>query len=254
VRMTSVLAGEGVRLRELAPSAALETRVARIWTCEVERPPVTVHVVPDAMIDLVIEVDAGRAWVNGARDAPARYTHERAARLLGVSLLPGTAPELLGVSAAALADEWQPLAGVVGEAGDELVARVLAEATLEARVAVLEAFLLARVAAATGEPRVAAAIRAIVDGEGDVSVPAVGAAAGASPRNLGRLFDAWVGLSPKRFARVVRAQAALRRLSDEPGVDLASLAAELGFADQAHLTRELQALVGLAPTAIGDRG
>jgi AraC-like DNA-binding protein len=249
-RLTSVFPAEGgARMRELPPSPALRAQVGRFWTLEVERPPVTVHVVPDGLIDLVFEIDAGRAWVTGAREAPARYTHERPTQLLGVNLLPGTAPDLLGVSAAALAREWQPLGEVVGAGAEELIAQVGARATLDGRIAVLEAFLLARVAASTGEPRVTAAIRAIVEGEGDVRVPEVGAAAGASPRNLGRLFDAWVGLSPKRFARVVRAQAALRRLTDEPEVDLAMLAAELGFADQAHLTRELQALVGLAPTA-----
>jgi len=39
----------------------------------------------------------------------------------------------------------------------------------------------------------------------------------------------------------------VRRLAEAPDVDLATLAAELGFADHAHLTRELRALTGASP-------
>jgi AraC-like DNA-binding protein len=231
------------------PSPALAPFVCRYWTFELAHPPATVNVIPDGLVDVVFALDENLAWVNGARDTPTAYTHERPTHLFGISLLPGSAPLILGAPAAALATEWSPLADAIGAVASVLVERVAAASTLEARVAVVEAFLLARVASAAVDGRVAA-IRSIVDEEGDVSIPALGAAAGASPRNLGRLFDEWVGLGPKRFARVVRAQAALRRLADDPEADLAALAAELGFSDQAHLTRELRALTGLTPTEI----
>jgi AraC-like DNA-binding protein len=59
-------------------------------------------------------------------------------------------------------------------------------------------------------------------------------------------------MSPKRFARIARVQAVLRRLATEPDADLAGLAAELGFADQAHLTREVRALAGTTPGRLRD--
>jgi AraC-like DNA-binding protein len=62
------------------------------------------------------------------------------------------------------------------------------------------------------------------------------------------------GPGPKRFARIVRAQVALGRLAVDGGRggDLAQLAAELGYADQAHFTREMRELFGAAPGALAE--
>ena len=40
----------------------------------------------------------------------------------------------------------------------------------------------------------------------------------------------------------------------EPAADLGALAAELGFADQAHLTREFRAVLGTTPRGYGRAG
>jgi AraC-like DNA-binding protein len=73
-----------------------------------------------------------------------------------------------------------------------------------------------------------------------------------SPRQLQRRFRACVGYGPKTFQRVVRFQRVLGMAGQGFGnrLDLASLAAEAGYADQAHMTREVQALGGRAPNAL----
>jgi AraC-like DNA-binding protein len=72
---------------------------------------------------------------------------------------------------------------------------------------------------------------------------------GASHRRFIQLFRDAVGLAPKRFRRVTRFQRALDSLRIAPEGGLASLALDLGYADQAHLTREFRAMAGLSPTA-----
>lgn len=69
---------------------------------------------------------------------------------------------------------------------------------------------------------------------------------GIAPPSLSRGFRAAYGTSPKRYRLEMRALLVLRRL---PGwtAPLAMLAAETGFADQAHLTRTLVALTGQTP-------
>ena len=63
-----------------------------------------------------------------------------------------------------------------------------------------------------------------------------------------------VGLSPKRFARVLRVKAVTERLARMGGIprdrvgSMARLAFETGFSDQAHLVRELRAIAGLTPS------
>jgi AraC-like DNA-binding protein len=69
---------------------------------------------------------------------------------------------------------------------------------------------------------------------------------GLSPQTVSRGFRQAYGTSPKRFRAEHRAQRAVRALAEWTGT-LASLAAEAGFVDQAHLTRTVRALTGSTP-------
>ena len=64
-------------------------------------------------------------------------------------------------------------------------------------------------------------------------------------RELQRACRRWLGLSPKAFLRIERAWAARRAIRE--GQPLAAVAADLGYADQAHLTREIRKLLGVTP-------
>lgn len=68
-----------------------------------------------------------------------------------------------------------------------------------------------------------------------------------SLRTLQRMTHRHVGLSPGAMIRRRRLQDAAQRVREEPGIELASIAAELGYADHAHLTRDFQAVLGIAP-------
>jgi AraC-like DNA-binding protein len=228
----------------------LAEHVQSFWTLRVEAPPARLRVIPDGHVDLVFDVLEGKAYLAGPRDTPLEVVHERPTELFGVTLMPGAATATLGISAAALSLDWSPLESVVGPWASVLGQRLRAASTPLLRLGVIEAFLLGRLSRL--DPRVTRALCAIVDAKGQVGVAALGHDARSSSRNLTRLFHEWVGLSPKRFARIVRVQAALRRLAEHPPPDLARLASELGFADQAHMTRELRALAGAAPRSLAE--
>jgi AraC-like DNA-binding protein len=66
-------------------------------------------------------------------------------------------------------------------------------------------------------------------------------------RRLQRLFSDYVGVGPKWVIRRYRLHEAAARAADGAGLDLVRLAAELGYADQAHLTRDFTAMVGVPP-------
>ena len=71
-------------------------------------------------------------------------------------------------------------------------------------------------------------------------------AMGLAPQSISRGFRLAYGISPKRYRLELRALQALRRLPGWRG-SLAALAAETGFADQAHFTRAIVALTGQTP-------
>jgi AraC-like DNA-binding protein len=72
---------------------------------------------------------------------------------------------------------------------------------------------------------------------------------GVSRSHLSRVFHAETGETLTRFRRRLRIRAALDRI-EAGATDLASVAADLGFADQAHLTRSMQAELGEPPSRV----
>ncbi|GAA4642479.1 helix-turn-helix domain-containing protein [Gordonia humi] len=88
--------------------------------------------------------------------------------------------------------------------------------------------------------------RQILRTHGTVTVSQLVEQSGWSARRLTGVFTAEFGMGPKQAARLVRFDTARRRL--ESGRSPGDVAADLGFADQAHLTREFTAFTGLPPT------
>ena len=68
-----------------------------------------------------------------------------------------------------------------------------------------------------------------------------------SRRQLERDFARWLGTSPRHLAQVARVQAVSRRA--RASASLADIAADVGFADQAHMSRVVRELTGLTPRA-----
>jgi AraC-like DNA-binding protein len=117
------------------------------------------------------------------------------------------------------------------------------------RIELLQAMLLSRLPAdRDGERRAEAILQALVrlplGGEGRIA--RVAAELGLAERSLRRHCEALLGLGPKTLDRILRFQRVLRRLRSGR-TSLAALAAECGYADQAHLSRETRRLSGLTP-------
>jgi AraC-like DNA-binding protein len=94
----------------------------------------------------------------------------------------------------------------------------------------------------------AALVARITDDPGLRRVDELSAASGMTARSLQRLFADYVGVSPKWVMRRARLHEAAERADSGEPVDWGSLAANLGYADQAHLTRDFTATLGVSPT------
>jgi AraC-like DNA-binding protein len=77
--------------------------------------------------------------------------------------------------------------------------------------------------------------------------------AGLSVRSLQRLFATYVGVSPKAVLARYRLQDAAAAIDEGAVIDLAGLAASLGWFDQAHFSREFRSVVGMTPSAYLNR-
>lgn len=200
------------------------------------------RVLPDGCMDLLFDLDAGRARIVGTMSRAHVVQLEAGTRYFGVRFRPGAAPHFVGLSGAEMRDDEAPLSDVM-LGGAALEERVLGAASHRERRAQCVAYLQrTRVAALPLDRRVAAAVQQFERADGCMAVSRVAEQVGVSERQLERLFDLHVGLRPKLFARVVRLQAALR-LSHESSVQ-AWISAAAGYADEPHLLREFRALAG----------
>ena len=73
---------------------------------------------------------------------------------------------------------------------------------------------------------------------------------GISERHLHRRFVASVGYSPKTFQRIVRFQKLLALAEADARAQLGDVSLAAGYADQAHMTREVVEFAGVTPGAL----
>ncbi|MEU6646959.1 helix-turn-helix domain-containing protein [Saccharomonospora sp. NPDC046836] len=218
--------------REAPAPAHLRWAVRCLWW---NRTSGTKRIVPDGCADLMVAGE--RVFVAGPDTGPWDIDLPAGTVVHGIRLLPGRVPQALGVAADELADRRVDLTALWGRqgaaAGRLLVDRPAALAEVVARRLTgqrdreLEV-LIGRLAA--GVPRVGDALAGLGTGE----------------RQLRRRFTRAVGYGPATYLRVARLGRAIDTAPRMP--DLASLAAEAGYADQAHLSRDCRDLTGTTPT------
>ncbi|MEV6301638.1 helix-turn-helix domain-containing protein [Actinoplanes sp. NPDC051861] len=186
------------------------------------------------------------ALIGGLHLAPALITHDGSQSGVQVAVHPVGCRLLLGVPAGELAGLDLPASAVLGERFvEEVRERLRAAVDWAARFAVLDTMLGTLVRSGhASSPQIGYAYRRLQ--LGSVSISSLAAAVGWSGRHLTDRFRAELGLRPKEAARVIRFDRARRAL--RPGVVLAALAAEHGYADQSHLVRDFRAFSGCSPS------
>ncbi len=233
------------------------------WRHEGRR-PFRPQVLGDPGAHVTVE-DAEGGRLHG-RPVPAALVHGLVTRVFstdlpaagcvaGVAFRPGGLAALLDRDVHDLTDRVVAAEEVLGPAARGLTAPLLAAESEEARRDVLVghlAGLLApveeRVRADAGYATVREAVALMRSREATTLGP-VADRVHVSPRTLQRLFARYVGASPLWVLRRYRLQDAATAIDAGEGQDLAALAADLGFADQAHLTRAFTAVVGVPPSA-----
>ncbi|WP_077797863.1 helix-turn-helix transcriptional regulator [Streptomyces sp. JHA26] len=199
------------------------------------------RVLPDGCMDLLWH--DGRLLVAGP-DTRAHVTDGAPSPWAGVRFRPGTAPALLGVPAHTLRDRRVDLADLRPAAEvRRLTARV--NAAHDPARGLEEAALTLAAGAGPPDPLLSRIVAALDAGR---PVAATADALGVGARRLHRRSLAAFGYGPKTLARVLRLQRALALA--RAGTALAETAARAGYADQAHLTRDVRELTGLSPAAL----
>ncbi|MEO3828409.1 helix-turn-helix domain-containing protein [Actinomadura sp. B10D3] len=246
---------ERFQIERIPPRAALAPFVAHFWVLRWDlrgRPPHRQRVLTRPSVHMTftsyLTGGATRARIVGVvRDDFTEEIHDEG-RVIGAAFRPGGFRPFTDAAVATLTGRFAGVEEVFGTDGTALAAEIFARPDAAEAVGLLEAFLAGRGPAPDpSAERAAAIVERIAGRPGLARVDELAAEVGLSPRSLQRLFHEYVGIGPKWVIRRFRMQEAAERAASGTDVDWAELAAELGYADQAHFVRDITASVGTPP-------
>lgn len=240
---------------EWRPPAALRPAVTCLWArVSADGGARESLVLPDACTDLIWEPGRG-AFVAGPDTGPAPTTMAAGTIIVGVRFRPSAGGPALGVPLSELRDQRVDLADLRPADARRLTG------TLEPDSALARALDTVASLIEDGAPDPAVTWAAALLRNPRARAEDVAAEVELSLRQLRRRCHAAVGYGPKTLQRILRFRQFVSRIDAIPrqpdhagrapaGADLAILAADAGYADQAHLTRECGQLAGLTPAAL----
>jgi AraC-like DNA-binding protein len=227
------------------PSPALAPFVERYWAVTWDlrgQPPYQQRITPYPNVHLTWVNDA-EPTVHGVARRHVVRELDGLGRVFGVAFRPGAFRPWLGGAVSTLTDRTVP-------AGDIFPGPLPRRPHKDT----VDAFLVARRPDEDLAAQQAADLVARIASEPDMSrVDLLAERTGLGMRRLQRLFNEYVGVSPKWVIRRYRLREVTARLEPGGHVDWARLAFELGYADQAHLTRDFTAMFGEPPTQHAQR-
>ncbi len=231
--------------REFAAGVAFREEIHCLWVSVMPAAGgEPTRVLPDACTDLIWQSGAG-AFVAGPDTGPAPDTRPPGAVLVGARFRPGAGGAALGVPLSELLDQRVDAADLPAVPGGRLPGS-LAPAEALRRIAQIAAEMVTE---RPPDRLVLDAARLL--GRPGARADLVAARLGIGERQLRRRCQAAVGYGPRMLTRVLRFRRFLARVEGAgTAAGLAVLAAEAGYADQAHLTRESARLAGLPPAAL----
>jgi AraC-like DNA-binding protein len=226
--------------------------------------PVVCRMLPTTLLTVAVDFVAPRQQLAGDTEralphmAPLLTGLQGSATVLGhtgrrhgvaIGLTPRGAFALCGVPMRELTGQTVNLNELLGARADELAERLAYAPGWPARFDLLDALLTTWIA--TGPATVDAvqlAWRQLASTDGQTRISHVAEELGLSRRRLEMRFAEQVGITPKRLARVLRFQHALRLICTAKPPALSQIAIRCGYADQSHLAREIRSLAGCTPT------
>ena len=246
--------------REFRPPEALQHILRGGWELNVHRLPVEtyVHRVVPEPTSAVVCMHSPEGWHTvgvgpnlQAMEIPVR----EGAWYTGIRFLPGAAQSLFNLDVDQHVNQRGPLAQVMPELDQLLTASTgmidLPRAEdVRARVeSIVRSIIHDR---KSPDPRIAEAYRLIWQQKGDVRLSDVAQAVFVSPRQLRRIIRNATGMNPKQIMRMARLRAAAESALNSGRGSWGRVAADRGYADQAHLARDIRELTGVSPKGLDE--
>lgn len=245
--------GQRFRLERYAAPPDLAPYIEWYWMVAWNLPPGVLHVqrtLPSPCIQVVF--DRHRSAVFGVMTGAFEYTLSGKGAVLGARFRPGAFRGLLKRAVQTITNQQLPVSAVFGgdDEQDERSVLDAADAGDDAAMLAAANAIFRRALPAHPDPRSKRVEKAMELIRQHPEITGVAQLAGrldTSVRALQALFREVVGATPKWVIRRNRLLDAADQLGNGDDIDLAALAQDLGYYDQAHFTSDFEALVGKPP-------
>ena len=244
--------GHEVIYQEMNPDVQLQPFIYCYWqlkTTKALQQPFLYRVVSDGCIDIFFNVyNLAESFVMGFSKKYTEFPIGYAFHYAGVRFLPGAFTQLFDIPAKALSEK------------DQLLVHFLPSlATFIAKIRPASFFAVSQQldqyfitffrqvqSSLQVDHRFYEALLYIFEKNGHVETE-LELNTGLSPRQLRRLFNHYIGTTPKRFSQVVRFQFILNAKPSTQSLKFNSLYYDVGFYDQAHFIKEFKKFYGVTP-------
>ncbi|SIN96740.1 AraC family transcriptional regulator [Chitinophaga niabensis] len=234
---------EGVGYQEILPDVRLQDYIYCYWQLKTRYPltsPFHYRVIADGCMDVYFELEEpDKSYVMGFTNSFVEFELAKTFNYVGVRFFPSMFPQLYKISAAGLSNRAECLENVLPAVAKFLADSFSADLSPENLKALLDEHFLRHVSniRIDADSRLYESIERILQNGGTMSVEKE-LPQGISVRQLRRLFEFYIGDTPKEFSRVVRFQKTLQAPEDYLNA---------GYYDQAHFIKEFKHLYGLTP-------
>jgi AraC-like DNA-binding protein len=236
-------------VERIEPTAALKPFIDYYWLVRWQVPVShKQQVVPQPRVHIAAE--KGRLLIHGVSRTPFFRTLTGTGHVLGAAFHAGGFRPFYGSSVGSISGAVRPAGEVLGIDDRDAAGRILQSDDSGTMVNALETYLLAAGPCPDPVGTQVTELVAIAQRRTDITrVELLAEVAGMNLRSLQRLFTEYVGVGPKWVIQRFRILDAVAAAHADAPTDWAALASELGFSDQAHLTRVFTHVIGTPPAS-----
>lgn len=257
---------DAIKIRMVTPDIALRPYIKTYWVLSSQDElPHAQHIVPNGCAGIIFyrmgDVSmsgAGKAnaALAGATLQPIEILRKGQAEMIGVQFSEFGLRILLGFSANEVFQTVCRFDAFEDKGLMELEDRIMMAKSVSKCFSLLDVFFLKRLADAKINPyniqRINAVLKHIKACPESFNMKDFASAACLSPRQLSRVFDEYVGVSPSGLVRLYRCNSAIAKIrkAKESKSQLTAIAYECGYYDLSHMNAEFRSICGASPTSI----
>jgi AraC-like DNA-binding protein len=247
------------------PTQALAPFVKQYWALDNVMPQGQSHtqrIIPTGLIELTIylgdtpvssdrdSISSEASLLNGQQSTPSDLVVAGSVSVFSITFHPQGAQVFFNIPMEELYDQTISLRSIQKDFVDQVESELYDAVSFSERVDIMNHFLwrlLKKNDEPSDLPRLVNSLTHIDQSMGMVDIATLAKNACLSRKQYERIFKSNVGVSPKRFLRIIRLQHALFKKQVNPKMSLTELAYDCGYYDQSHMINDFKLLTGMSP-------